>query len=133
MDLKKLLFPFSLIFSLVIVNHSFIYSQNGTVRGFVYESETGEPVIFTNVYFYKTSIGAATDINGYFAITKVPPGDYDLMVTYLGFDTLKIPLTIKANDLITKKLYLTKSKNTPPKFIKTNGCGSWSTTGWRCA
>jgi len=75
----------------------------------VYEQETGEPVLFTNVYLYKTSIGAPTDANGYFAITKIPPGDYLLMVTYVGFDTLKIPVTIKANDLISKKLYVTKS------------------------
>jgi len=26
------------------------------------KKKTGEPVIFTNVYFYKTSIGAATDV-----------------------------------------------------------------------
>ena len=85
------------------------FSQTGTVRGFVYEAATGEPIIFTNVYFYKTSIGAATDINGYFAITQIPPGSYTLMVTYMGCDTLKLPLTIKANELVSKKLYLSKS------------------------
>ena len=31
------------------------------------------------------------------------------MVSYMGFDTLQIPITIKSNDLITKKLYLKKS------------------------
>ncbi|HNY02990.1 MAG TPA: TonB-dependent receptor, partial [Bacteroidales bacterium] len=84
-------------------------SQNGTVRGFVYEQETGEPVLFTNVYLFKTTIGAPTDANGYFAITRIPPGEYFLMVTYVGFDTLKLPITIKPNDLQTRKLYLKKS------------------------
>jgi hypothetical protein len=85
------------------------YSQTATLRGFVYEQSTGEPVIFTNVYFAKTSIGATTDENGYFAITRIPPGDYTLMVTYVGFDTLKIPITLKANDIISKKLFLTQA------------------------
>lgn len=85
------------------------FSQTGTIRGFVYEAASGEPVIFTNVYLYKTTIGAATDINGYFAITKVPPGSYTLMVTYMGFDTVRVPLTIKADELISKKLYMNKS------------------------
>lgn len=89
--------------------HSTTFAQNGSIRGFIYEQGTGEPVLFTNVYLYKTSIGAPTDANGYFAITKIPPGEYFLMVTYVGFDTLKIPVTIKANDLISKKLYLTQS------------------------
>lgn len=83
-----------------------LMAQFGTIRGFVYEEETGEPVIFTNVYLYKTSMGAPTDENGYFAITRIPPGDYILMVTYIGFDSLQIPLTIKSGDLITEKLYL---------------------------
>ncbi|HSN50310.1 MAG TPA: TonB-dependent receptor, partial [Bacteroidales bacterium] len=88
---------------------SSVFAQFGTVRGFVYESETGEPVIFTNVYFYHSSIGAATDVNGYFAITRIQPGTYTLMVTYLGFDTLKMEVSIKANEIVTKKLYLTKA------------------------
>lgn len=88
-----------------------VNGQNG-IRGFVYEQESGEPVIFTNVYLYKTTLGAPTDENGYFAITKIPPGDYILMVTYIGFDTLQIPVTIGAKDMILKKLYLTKSSYT---------------------
>ena len=86
-----------------------LQAQTGTLRGFVYEKESGEPILFTNVYFYKTTIGAPTDANGYFAITRIPPGDYILMVTYVGSDTLKIPVTIKANEIISKKLYLSKS------------------------
>ena len=85
------------------------YSQTGTIRGFVYETETGEPVIFTNVYLNKTSIGAATDVNGFFTITKIPPGNYTLVISYMGFDTLHLQLSIKANELISKKLYLKKS------------------------
>lgn len=83
-------------------------AQNGAVRGFVYEKETGEPIIFTNVYLYKTSYGAATDENGYFSITKIPDGTYTLMVTYLGFDTLRESITIKGNTVLNKKLYLVK-------------------------
>lgn len=103
--------PFILTAAALLIS-VIMHGQNGSVRGFVYEQETGEPVIYTNVYFSKTSIGATTDINGYFAITKIPPGDYTLMVTFVGFDTLMMPISIKANDVITKKLYLTKASVT---------------------
>ena len=106
---SKLLF---LIFLLIYATFSQVRAQTGVIRGFVYESETGEPVIFTNVYLYKTSLGAATDVNGFFSIMKIPSGQYTLMVSYMGFDTLQIPITIKNNDLITKKLYLKKSTYT---------------------
>ncbi len=85
-----------------------ISAQNGTIRGFVYEKETGEPIIFTNVYLYRTSIGAATDVNGYFTITRIPDGDYTLMVTYLGYDTLREKVSIRGNTVLTKKLFLNK-------------------------
>jgi hypothetical protein len=113
----KLQFPFILVLSVFLYAiSSGVQAQTGVVRGFVYETESGEPVIFTNVYLYKTSLGAATDVNGFFSIMKIPPGQYTLMVSYMGFDTLQIPITIKANDLITKKLYLKKSTYTLDEF-----------------
>ncbi len=85
-----------------------ILAQSATVRGFVYSKETGEPVLFTNVYLQGTTIGAATDVNGYYAITKIPEGDYTLIVSSIEHDTLFVPLSLKSGDLITKKLYLEK-------------------------
>jgi hypothetical protein len=99
-------FSFLLIFAFVSL---FAQAQNGTVRGFVYEEETGEAVIFTNVYLKGTSIGAATDVNGYFSITQVPEGQYTLMVTYLGYDTLSKQIGVLAGEILTEKLFLSKS------------------------
>jgi hypothetical protein len=114
---SSFLFSFYLIVFLVISSAtSVVRAQTGVIRGFVYETESGEPVIFTNVYLYKTALGAATDVNGFFSINKIPPGQYILMVSYMGFDTVQIPITIKANDLITKKLFLNKSTFTLGEF-----------------
>ena len=85
------------------------YSQNANIRGFVYEKASGEPVIFTNVYLLGTTIGASTDVNGYFSITKVSPGKYTLTVTSIGFDTIKMPVEITADEIVTKKLFIAKS------------------------
>ncbi len=84
------------------------FGQTATIRGFVYSTETGEPVLFTNVYLLGTTYGAATDVNGYYSITKIPAGDYILTVTSIEHDTLKTPVTVAAGELVTKKLNLTK-------------------------
>lgn len=97
------------IFSFLIFITSAVFGQTGTIRGFVYEKETGEPVIFTNVYFQGTAIGSSTDVNGFFQILKVPAGTYQLTVSYLGYDTLKKEITIKGGDVINEKLFLQKS------------------------
>lgn len=86
--------------------------QNGTIRGFVYEKESGEPVIFTNIYLAKTSYGAVTDVNGYFTISRIPDGNYKLKVSYLGYDTLSEAITIKGSNLISRKIYLKKASFT---------------------
>jgi hypothetical protein len=84
--------------------------STGAVRGFVYLKDSGEPVLFTNVILKGTTIAQATDVNGFFSITKIPPGTYTLMITStMGYDSLQESVTIKAGDIISKKLYLTKS------------------------
>lgn len=99
-----------LILSFLMLSFALQAQQaTGTIRGFIYEEETGEPVIFTNVYLVKTTYGSTTDLNGYFVISKVPPGSYTLRITYLGYDTLNLPIVIKSDDLLSHKFYLKKS------------------------
>ncbi|MFW6019658.1 MAG: TonB-dependent receptor [Bacteroidales bacterium] len=81
--------------------------QNGTLKGFVYDKKTGEPIIYTNVYFKGTSKGASTDVNGFFSITQIKPGKYTLLITAMGYDSLKMPITIKEDQTIKKELYVT--------------------------
>jgi hypothetical protein len=86
-----------------------LVAQTGTIRGFVYDKQTGEPIIFTNVILKGTTIGAATDVNGYYSISKVTPGSYTLQVTFLGYDTAQKVVSVARDQIITEKLYLSKS------------------------
>ena len=106
--LKTALFT-ALIITGLLLQSTDTLAQNGVIRGFVYEKETGEPVIFTSVYLYKSTYGAATDVNGYFTISRIPDGNYTLMVTSLGYDTLTEQVSVKGNTVLTKKLYLSEA------------------------
>ena len=94
------------LFFLLILSCSTLpaFAQTATVRGFVIEEKTGNPVIFTNVYLKGTTFGVSTDVNGYYSISKVPPGNYNLMVTTFGYDTLDMAITLKKNQVMTRKL-----------------------------
>ena len=81
-------------------------AQTGTIRGFVYDEGSGEPVIFTNVYLQGTTMGSATDVNGYYSITKIQPGTYTLMVTALGFDTLSKQVSVGKDQIVTENLFV---------------------------
>ena len=102
--------PFvQLLLCAALVLPMFTLAQTGTVRGFVYEQETGEPSIFTPVSVVGSTMGAQTDENGYFSISKLAPGNYTLRIVYLGFDTLTQAVTVKADQITTEKLYLKKT------------------------
>lgn len=98
-----------LTFSILLFNTLVTFAQTGDIRGFVYEQETSEPSIYTSVYLKGTSFGGQTNVDGFFTITRVPPGEYELLVTSVGFDTIRLSLSIRPGDMITKKLYLKKS------------------------
>ncbi len=84
-------------------------AQTGDIRGFVYEEETSEPAIYTSVYLKGTTYGGQTNLDGFFTISHVPPGEYTLMVTSVGYDTIRQSLSIKSGDILSKKLFLKKS------------------------
>lgn len=83
-------------------------SENA-VKGFVYDKATGEPVMFSNIYLKGTTFGASTDVNGYFSVTKIPDGEYTILVTFLGYDTISENISLKKNDNISKKYYLSEA------------------------
>jgi hypothetical protein len=96
----------SLIFVLIT---SFSFAQTGSVRGFVYDKTTGEPVIFTNVMLKGTNYGSSTDVNGYFVISKVPKGNYSLRVSFMGYDENLTPVKITPNAITTVRIEIQPS------------------------
>lgn len=98
-----------LILFVFVIPAGFLFGQDASIRGFVYEKENGEPVIFSNVYLQGTNMGGSTDINGYFSITRVPEGSYTLLVTYLGYDTIREAIQLRKGEVINKKFQLVES------------------------
>ena len=90
----------NLIFSFIII--SVLKAQTSIISGFVSDSSSGEALIGANVFLRETGQGMATDINGYYIIQDIVPGNYTIMVSYIGFDMYK--QNIKLNDDESKKI-----------------------------
>lgn len=74
------------------------YSQTtGKIAGKVSETTSETPLVGANVILLNTQIGATTDRNGNFTISKVPPGSYQLRVSYLGYQNDTINVTVEAS------------------------------------
>lgn len=85
------------------------FAQNGSVRGFVYDNNTGEPVAYAVVQLMGTTNGCLTEKNGAFMITKLMAGDYNMQVSFLGYDTIVEPVHIDASGVMAKNFYLKPS------------------------
>lgn len=101
---KKLL----LVAALALLFPLLLLAQKGTVRGIVYDKESGDPVIFGNVVIEGTTYGAATDINGLYTIPNVPPGSYNLVTFSLEHDSTATPIEVKANKITTANVFAAK-------------------------
>jgi len=81
-------------------------AQDNSVKGFVYEESTGEPMIFTNVYLKGTTYGGSTDENGYFNINRIPDGKYTLLITSVGYDSIAEQINLTKGQSINRKFYM---------------------------
>ena len=91
------------IFILLLITH--LGAQSTIISGFISDSSS-EALIGANVILQETGQGMATDMNGYYVIQDISPGDYVLMVSYVGFSLRKEKLTITEGESIKLNIAL---------------------------
>lgn len=101
--MNKFLYSFTLFF---IAMSSVVYAQTGSVRGTVFDKETGEPIIGGTVQLRGTTHGTNTNVDGFFSLPDVDSGDYKLVATYIGYDSLVVDVKIGGGGITYKNLYL---------------------------
>ena len=81
-------------------------AQEGVVKGYVFDSETGEPVPGVSVVLLDTYLGAPTDANGFYVISNIPPGKYTMEASSVAYASSKRPLEILGSGTLQKVFYL---------------------------
>lgn len=77
-----------ILFTLLFSSSILVNAQTGIIRGRVLDKNTQEAVIGANVVIEGTTTGAPTDIEGYYKITNVPVGSFNLVATSIGYNSL---------------------------------------------
>lgn len=77
-----------------------ILKPTGSIRGLATDSTNGEALAFANVFIEGLNRGASTNNKGIFIITAVPPGEYIIVVSYVGYKPQKI-LAVVAEEKMT--------------------------------
>lgn len=82
-------------------------AQKGTVSGVLTDKDmNNEPLPFANALIKGTTIGTTTDVDGKYSLS-VEPGNYILELSFLGYQTIEVPITIKAGQNVTVNKALT--------------------------
>ena len=68
---------------------SMSWAQEGRVAGTVNDGEFSEPLAFANVVVKGTTIGTTSDFDGKYVL-DLDPGNYTLVFSFVGYDTLEI-------------------------------------------
>lgn len=64
-----------------------------SLSGYVRDAETGEQLPGAHVYLTDLQAGAITNRDGYFVVPDLPPGRYDVRISYLGYQAVDTTLT----------------------------------------
>ncbi|MFD1062639.1 TonB-dependent receptor domain-containing protein [Winogradskyella litorisediminis] len=82
----------------------FVFSQEISLKGTVVD-ENKQPLSYVNVLVLNAEDesfmkGTSTDDNGVFELSNLTAGDYILKVSFIGFKTVSLPISISANKIL---------------------------------
>lgn len=92
--------------SLFFLLSSLHAASEGKIQGHILDSQSSEPLPGANVYIEGTNYGAATDLNGRFVISSIPPGNYKLVVRYIGYGEKTFDVTVEADETLEQEIKL---------------------------
>ncbi len=98
------------LFITFLLSSSFAFSQTGvgTIKGAVKDKETGEELPFVKVVVYQNGnqMGyASTGLDGKFIIPSLPPGEYDVEMRFVGYQTKREEGVVVNSDRYTIRNY----------------------------
>lgn len=77
-----------------------VAQNKGTISGVLTDKETNnEALPFANILIKGTNISTNTDIEGKYSLS-VNPGNYTLIFSFIGYESVEKPVTVKANETI---------------------------------
>ncbi len=104
MNISRLKYFVSLSMVMLISLTSLHAASTGSIVGHVRDEVSGDPLPGANVVLAGTALGAATNLNGEFTISRVPPGTYDLRVTYIGYEPMEITVRVTSDEKVTQPI-----------------------------
>lgn len=82
----------------ITINTDTQSETTGSITGTVRDLASGEPMQGATIVLEGTRYGDAADQNGIFLIRRVPAGDYQMVVSFIGYDVHREDITIRSGE-----------------------------------
>lgn len=86
-----------------------MHGQDNTIKGFVYDSETRQPVALVNVVTEPAGTGTLTSEEGFYLLSRLPAGDITLKIFGLGYDTISEKISLGKNMTVIRNVIISPS------------------------
>ena len=123
----KKFFTFSIFLFISVLISSTLFAQIGAgkLAGRIVDTDTGEPLIGSNIVILNTSLGAACDIDGNYFILNISPGTYDVQISFVGYSSKLIKdvrivggITYELNENLSPGIAMEEIVVTDEKFFE---------------
>ena len=94
----------SVFLFLFCISISVTFSQNATLKGRVIDNSTGESIPMASVALLLDGViinGTSTDFDGYYTIKPIPPGTYNVRVSFIGYQAQEMDKVILSPNKIS--------------------------------
>jgi len=95
-------------YSLLVLVCCLKAQTTSSINGFVRDDATGEPISYANVFLSNTTLGAAANRDGYFVISNVPLGSYEINATMIGYGIYKQEISLSEGQPVRLEIRLKK-------------------------
>jgi len=113
-------FNLKFLFIALLICTISIAQNKGTISGVLTDKETNNEVLpFANVLIKGTNISANTDIDGKYSLS-VNPGNYTVIFSFIGYESVEKPVTVTANETVTLNQVLSSGSYTLKDVVVKN-------------
>ncbi len=95
---------------MLLARLSWAQNQLSTIQGKVLD-ETGSPIPMASVILEGTRYGASSNESGFFKMTRVPNGQYKIIVSSIGYETTSKKVEVSGDEVVSLTFRIVTSAN----------------------
>ena len=97
---RNTIFSFPILLLILALHINVSGQKAGSIEGIVMNADDGLGIPSVNVVVKNTMLGSSTGMHGGYSISNIPVGEYEIIFSFLGFETIEQSIVIETDKMI---------------------------------